>query len=78
MRAMHQLERSGVCKVSAAQLGALVHARACGACMRILSWNINGLRAIIKHRGFGTLPQLLTYLEAGAQRVLWLRLKCVA
>ncbi len=34
--------------------------------MRILTWNINGLRAIIKHRGFGTLTRLLTVLRAGA------------
>ena len=34
--------------------------------MRILSWNINGLRAIIKNRGFGTLTRLLKFLQAGA------------
>ncbi|KAK9827629.1 hypothetical protein WJX81_000675 [Elliptochloris bilobata] len=32
--------------------------------MRIITWNINGLRAIIKHRGFGTLSNLLDFLHA--------------
>ena len=32
--------------------------------MRIVSWNINGLRAVLK-RGFGDIASLLDFLEAG-------------
>lgn len=32
--------------------------------MKIVSWNVNGLRAVL-HRRFGTLKSLLSYLKAG-------------
>lgn len=32
--------------------------------MRIVTWNINGLRAVLK-RGFGDIASLLDFLKAG-------------